>query len=86
MYSSYCCLLLKITNFFFIDSKFVYGTPTKSTHINFSECKPNINLTPKTPRSKKYVSNEDIETKTPKTVRKRLAKGCSVIYNSTTNI
>jgi len=66
------------------DDKFGYETPKKSRRSNATnglqiksshkKCVSNINSTSKTLKSEKYAIDEQNLTKTPKTIRKRIAK------------
>lgn len=68
------------------DCKLGFETPkkSKSTHgskiQNSVEHVSSINSTPKTSNSRKYVGNENMFTKTPRAVRKQIAKGYLFIY------
>lgn len=67
------------------DDKFGYETPKKSRSFNATnslkiknsdkKCVSNINSTSKTLKSEKCAIDEQKLTKTPKTLRKRIAKG-----------
>lgn len=65
-------------------STFGYDTPKKSkkSHTTYNSkikdlvvCMPNVNSTPKTPRSQKYIHTNEKSSKTPRVVRKQIAKG-----------
>lgn len=65
------------------DEKFGYETPKKSKSFHATnglknsekKCVSNVNLTSKTLKSEKYATAEQNLTKTPKVLRKRIAKG-----------
>lgn len=42
-------------------------------------CIPNMNSTPKTPRSQKYMQTNEKSSKTPRVIRKQIAKGCYLV-------
>lgn len=71
------------------DCKLGFETPKKSKlkHVNDSKIQNSVEhvsstiSTPKSSKSRKYVSNENnMITKTPSAVRKQIAKGCLFIY------
>lgn len=72
------------------DCKLGFETPKKSklTHVNGSKIQNSVEhisstiSTPKSSKSRKYVGNENMLTKTPRAVRKQIAKGYLFICTS----
>lgn len=67
------------------NSTFSYNTPKKCKKLHTTNnfevkdlvvCIPNANSIPKTPKSQKFIHANEKLSKTPRIVRKQIAKGC----------